>query len=163
MNRNKSDWKISFNGGIWALVERCFTLWLIFWLWLKGVLLNDWFLVMHHKSYGNQSFFYGFWNMFLFWFIPFRIYFFYIQKIILYNENAFVHCPLHKIILLIQFVIKISLWFSISMHFNVPNKWLLFRCIMTGGFTTTKTQSRSALRYLLTIYTGREWENWENE
>ena len=123
----------------------------------------------------------GFWNMFLFWFIPFQIYFFDIQKIILYNENAFVHCPLHKIILLflisqtglssltwyakllIQFVIKISLWFSISMHFNVPNKWLLFRCIMTVGLTTTKTQSRSALSANNLYWKGmRELREWIN-
>ena len=113
-----------------------------FWLWFNGVFLNDWFLALHHTTCGNYNIclklvFIRFMSFFL-EYVSLLIHsfpnIFLLQKIILYNENAFVHCPLHQIIqlflisqtsptwyakLLIQFFIKISLWFLISMHLNV--------------------------------------------
>ena len=124
-----------------AIVERWY-LTIDFWLWFNGVFFNDWFLALHQTTCGNYNIclkvvFYGFLE-----YVSLLIHSFpniFYSKIILYNENAFVHCPLHQIIqislisqtarrdlqnwyakLLIKFVIKISLWFLLSMHFNVP-------------------------------------------
>ena len=73
-----------------------------FWLWFNGVFFNDWFLALHHTTCGNYNICLKLVPLWGLEYVSLLIHsfpnIFLIQKIILYNENAFVHCPLHKII-----------------------------------------------------------------
>ena len=85
-----------------AIVERWY-LTIDFWLWFNGVFFNDWFLALHQTTCGNYNIclslkvvFYGFLE-----YVSLLIHSFpniFYSKIILYNENAFVQCPLHKLL-----------------------------------------------------------------
>ena len=103
---------------------------------LEGVLINDWFLTLHHKTLVKLQYLVEISFRVALEYVSLLIHSFYkdffsdIQKIILYNENAFVQCPSHKLLFFFLLSTRRHYHFQLDMQnylFDLLSFFLWFR------------------------------------